>query len=335
MQQVVEKMQVPEVKGKRVLITGGLGFLGSNIAHKLVEEGAEVTLFNNTVDNLANVVEIRNNVEIIKGDIRKLEQLKEPIKDKDIVFNCAAQISHPLSMKNPFLDIDINCVGAMTVLEAARQFNDSARIVFSTTSTQVGKMLYCPIDELHPEFPTDVYAADKYAGEKYHLVYNKAYGLPTSVVRLSNMYGPRARIGSANVIVINYFIGLALQGKEITVFEPGTQTRNVLYVEDAVNAMIFAAEKEKAIGEVFFACSDEKYPIIKIAEEIISIAGKGSLKLVPWPKERKSIEIGDVDISNKKIKEVLGWSAQFSLNEGLKKTIQFYENRLEDYLVKE
>jgi len=329
-------MENEKWKAKEVLITGGLGFLGSNIAHKLVEKGAKVTVFDAALPefgaNPANIEEIKEKISVVKGDIRNKEAIRKAVEGKEIIFNCAAQISHTGSMKNPFLDIDINCKGQITLLEAVRLSAGNPKIVFSATSSQVGKMLYCPIDELHPEFPTDVYSANKSVGEKYHLIYNNVYGIPVVSLRLSNMYGPRALIKSAEVGVINYFIGLALQGKEITLFEPGTQNRQALFVEDAVNAMILAAENPAADGEIFFVCPSEKHKLVEIAEKIIIAAGSGSLALVPWPNERKGIEIGDVFISNKKISETLGWKTENSLEEGLRKTIDYFAKKKEAYL---
>jgi len=319
-----------------VLVTGGMGFIGSTVAQKCVGLGAKVTIYDALLPefggNPANIKEIKGKVAVVKDDIRNFEAMKKAVEGKDIIFNCAAQISHTGSMKNPFLDIDINCRGQMTLLEAARQANDSARIVFSATSSQIGKMLYEPIDEMHPEFPVDIYSANKSVGEKYHLIYNKVYGMPVSSIRISNTYGPRALIKSADVGVINYFIGLTLQGRDITLYEPGTQTRQALFVEDAADAMVMAAQNDVAIGEIFFACPTERHTLKGIAETIVKIAGKGGVKLVPWPENRKGIEIGDVFISNGKIREALGWEPKVGLEEGLQKTVKFYKERLKDYL---
>jgi UDP-glucose 4-epimerase len=250
---------------RKVLITGGLGFIGSNLAHRCLELGADVAIYDNldphSGGTLYNVEDIRDSLEIHFHDILNFDALVERICERDIVFNCAASTSHPFSMREPWLDLDVNSRGVVNVLEALRRFNKRARLVHIGTSTQLGPLQYEPADENHPEFPTDIYSANKSASEKYVLVYARAYGLPATVIRLANVFGPRATIRSADFTFNNYFIGLALQGKDITVYGQGEQLRNVLYVDDAVDALIAAALSDKSHGQTFFAVGDHHYSV--------------------------------------------------------------------------
>ena len=321
--------------GKKILITGGLGFIGSNLAYKCLDAGAKIILFDNLDPrlggNICNIESFQKDIQFIQKDIRDADAVMEAVKGHDIVFNCAAYTSHAGSMKEPMEVIDINCKGTINLLEAAKKNNPDIKIVHVGTSTQVGKMQLSEVDEMHPEFPIDIYSANKTASEKYVLIYNSAYGMRTTVVRLANNYGPRATIKSPNFGFINYFVGLALQNKEITVYGKGEQLRNFSYVEDSVNALIAAALSEKSNGQVFFAVSDEQVSVHHVSEKIVKIIG-GKLKQVDWPKERKVIEIGDAVISNKKIKEVLGWKSECTIEEGLKKTKEYFTPVLEKYV---
>ena len=325
-----------ELKGKKVLITGGLGFIGSNLAHKCLELGAKVTVFDcldpRSGGNLYNIHEIRDHIEICFHDILNFDQITEHIVDKDIIFNCAASTSHPFSMREPWIDLDVNSKGVINLLEAIRRFNSGVRFIHIGTSTQLGKLHYQPADESHPEFPTDIYSANKSVSEKYVLIYAKAYNMRCTVIRLANVFGPRAAIHSPEFTFNNYFIGLALQGKDITVFGEGNQSRNVLYIDDAITALIRTSQTEHINGETFFAVGDRHYSVAQIAEATVQYIGSGKVKFVEWPEGRKSTEIGDAIISNKKIKEVMEWTPLYDLEEGLIKTKAYYETCLERYL---
>ena len=321
--------------GQKVLITGGLGFIGSNIAHCCVGLGAEVTIYDcldpRSGGNMHNLDGIEDDVRIILNDIRNLEGVSAAVLGQDILFSCAAFTSHPMSMREPLVDIEVNCQGMINILEAVRRFNKGVKVVHVGTSTQIGRMVHCPVDEAHPEFPVDIYSANKSVSEKYVLIYGRAYGIAATVVRLGNVYGPRSNITSSDFGFMNYFIGLGLQGKTLTVFGEGGQLRTVTYVEDAVAALVMAGQSSASDGEVLFAVSDDQVDIAHIATAIASNVG-GEVQFVDWPKDREIIEIGDAVISNSKIMSTLGWSAQCRLEDGLTRTKGYYQNCLDQYL---
>ena len=332
----IMNINLPDLTSQKIIITGGLGFIGSNLAHKCLELGADVTIFDcldpRSGGNLYNIHEIRDHIEICFHDILNFDQITEHIVDKDIIFNCAASTSHSFSMREPWLDQDVNSRGMINLLEAIRRFNQDIKFVHIGTSTQLGKLHYQPADEFHPEFPTDIYSANKSVSEKYALIYATAYNLNLCVIRLANVFGPRASIHSPEFTFNNYFIGLALQNKTITVFGDGKQLRNVLFVDDAVNVLILASQSDKTNGETFFAVSDTHYSIAQIAEKTVKYIGAGDVNHVDWPAGRKAIDVGDAIISNKKIKGVINWSPLYNLKTGLMKTAEYYENCLERYL---
>lgn len=323
------------MEGKRCLITGGLGFIGSNIAHKLVELGAEVSIVDACLDpygwNFANIKEIKDRVKFTKADIRDEKAMASAIKEQDLIFNCAGQVSHLDSMSNPFLDLDINCRGNLTLLEACRRFSDKAKIIYAGTRGQMGSLHYSPADEEHPDNPTDIYGADKWAAEKYHLVYNSAYGLLATSLRINNTYGERHQMRHAKYGILNWFIRLALEGKEIQVFGDGSQTRDYNYIADVVDAMLLAAQNEKTNGKYYLLGSGKETKFIDMVKAVIMAAGSGSYRLVPWPEERKAIEVGNFFVTYKKIKEELGWEPKTPLEEGLRKTVAFYRERKKEY----
>lgn len=327
--------RLPDLTGQRVLVTGGLGFIGSNLALRCLELGAEVTVYDcldpKSGGNMYNVRERHDDLHIVLNDIRSFEGISACIMKQDILFNCAAYTSHPNSMKEPLIDIDVNCKGTINLLEAARRFNPCLRIVHVGTSTQLGRMQYSPSDEDHPEFPVDIYSANKTASEKYVLIYGRAYRMGTTVVRLANVFGPRSNIRTPDFGFMNYFIGLALQQRELTVFGQGEQLRNISYVDDCVSALILAGTSERSAGQVFFAVADRQHSVREIAQAITEVIG-GTVRFIPWPREREAIEIGDAVISNARIREALGWSPRHDLADGLTATRDYFSVCLGEYL---
>jgi UDP-glucose 4-epimerase len=327
--------QMAGLRGKRVLITGGLGFIGSNLARECLAQGAEVTVYDcldpRSGGNMRNVADIQGDLRLVLNDIRNFEGVCTVILNQDVVFNAAAYTSHPNSMKEPYIDIDVNCKGVVNVLEAMRRFNPGGKLVHIGTSTQIGRMVGDFADETHPEFPMDIYSANKSASEKYVLVYGNAYNLRATVVRLANTYGPRSNIRSPDFGFMNYFIGLALKGRDLPVFGEGSQLRTTAYVGDGVASLIRAASSEKANGQVYFAVGDVQHTVADIARAIEQVIG-GRVRFVEWPKERGEIEIGDAAIRNAKIREELGASFPTGLHDGLALTKEYFSSCLEAYL---
>jgi UDP-glucose 4-epimerase len=324
-----------KLNGQRVLITGGLGFIGSNLAKACLAAGASVTIYDcldpHSGGNMHNISEFEHDVEVVLNDIRNFEGVCAAVRGKDILFSCAAFTSHPNSMKEPLIDIDVNCKGVINLLEAARRFNPKMKIVHVGTSTQIGRMVHEVVDENHPEFPIDIYSANKSASEKYVLCYAHAYKLPGTVVRLANVYGPRSNIKSPEFGFVNYFVGLGLKGKDITVDGEGHQRRNLSYVGDVVNALIAAAGTAASDGKVFFAASNDQLTVRQIADAIAATVG-GKIRQVEWPKDRAAIEVGDAVISNALITKTLGWEPRTDLASGMKATKAYFGPCVEQYL---
>ena len=331
----ITPIALPNLSGQNVLITGGLGFIGSNLALKYLELGAKVTIYDcldpHSGGNMQNVRAFEHDLEIVLNDIRNFEGISQHIRKKDILVNSAAFTSHPLSMKEPLIDIDVNCKGVINILEAVRRFNSGCKIVHIGTSTQVGRMKLDVIDELHPEFPLDIYSANKSVSEKYVLIYGHAYNMRTTVIRLANNFGPRSNIRNADLGFMNYFIGLGLKQKTITVFGEGSQLKNISYIDDSVSVLVLASQSEACNGETVFAVADTQHSVAELAEAISASIG-GKVHFVDWPKEREVIDIGDAIISNEKIKALLGWNPVWNLEDGLIATKAYYEPVLAEYL---
>ena len=314
--------------GKRVLITGGLGFLGSNLARELVGAGAHVVLVDSLVPeyggNPANIEGIEDRVSVNVSDVRDAHSLNRLLRDRDVVFNLAGQTSHLDSMSDPFTDLEINCRSQLSILEACRRHNPEAKVVFASTRQIYGRPRYLPVDEDHPLAPVDVNGIDKAAGEAYHLLYGSVYGLRVCALRLTNTYGPRMRVRDARQTFLGLWLRAVLQDESIEVWGDGTQRRDLLYVDDAVRAFLLAAASAEADGEVFNVGVDSSIALEQLAALLVSLAGRGSYRLVPFPVERQAIDIGDYWTRAEKIRTALGWEATVTLEEGLARTLAYY-----------
>lgn len=317
------------ISDKKVLITGGLGMIGSTIAANLVEQGAEVTLVDALIKpfggNLFNVKNFKDKVSVNISDIRDKEAMKVLVKDKDVIFNLAAQVSHNDSLLDPFTDADINYIGHLSVLEAVKNFNPTAKILYSGSRLQFGKILSNPVDESHPLNPLTPYAVNKTAAEDLYLFYHRAFNIPVIIFRIANPYGPRCQMQHSKYSIVNWFIRAAIEDKEIRVFGDGNQIRDYIYVEDLAAAMLSAAFNDKLTGEIFNVGSGVGTRFKDMVTAIVKIVGKGKIKFQPWPQDYLNVETGDYITNITKITTSLGWKPDTSLEEGIEKTVKFYQ----------
>ena len=320
---------------KKVLITGGIGFIGSNLAMRLIELGADVTMVDSLIPeyggNLWNIEPIKDKVRINISDVRDGHSMKYLVQSQDYLFNLAGQTSHTDSMSDPHTDMEINARAQLYILEACRKYNPEIKIVFASTRQMYGAPQYLPVDENHPLRPVDVNGINKMAGEWYHLVYNNVYGIRASVLRLTNTYGPHMRVRDARQTFLGIWIRRLIEGKPILVFGDGKQIRDFNYADDAVNAFLLAAESEDANGEIYNLGADDPINLKDTAEMLVEINGEGSYEIVPFPEDRKAIDIGDYYGDYRKIRSQLGWKPVTSLEEGLRKTLDFYRKFYEHY----
>ena len=320
---------------KKVLITGGLGFIGSNLARRLTALGADVTIVDSMIPgyggNLFNIAGIRDRVNVNISDIRDPHSMKYLVQRQDYIFNLAGQVSHIDSMADPITDLDINCRAQLSLLEACRHNNPRTKIVYAGTRQVYGRPKYLPVDEQHPIAPTDVNGINKIVAEWYHTLFYKVYGLRTSCLRLTNVYGPRQLLKHNRQGFIGWFIRQAIDGEEIQLFGTGQQLRDLNFVEDVIDAFLVAAEKEEADGQVFGLGHPEPVSLLQLAQLLLEITGRGSYRLVPFPPERAKIDIGDVYGDYSKIQKTLGWEPKVGLREGLSLTVEYYKRFKRDY----
>lgn len=318
---------------KNVLITGGLGFIGSNLARELVRQGAEVTLVDNLWPdyggNPFNIKGLEQHLTVVISDVRDSEAMQNLLEGKDFLFNLAGQTSHVDSMNNPHIDLEINTVAQLSILEACRKANPSIRIIFASTRQIYGKPDYLPVDEVHPVRPVDVNGINKLAGEWYHLLYNNVYGIQSTVLRLTNTYGPGMRVKDARQTFLGIWIRSVIESKPITVFGSGDQLRDFTYVDDCVEALLLAGASKKAAGMVLNLGSKEVVSLKDLAQLLVGLEKSASVDFVPFPPDRHAIDIGDYFGDFTKISKNLGWEPQVDLREGLKRTVSYYrDNRI-------
>jgi UDP-glucose 4-epimerase len=320
---------------RSVLVTGGLGFIGSTLAHELVAAGANVTLVDSLIPeyggNRANISGIEDRLRVNISDVRDTYSLAELVRGEDYIFNLAGQTSHLDSMENPYEDLEINCRSQLSILEACRRHNPEAVIVFASTRQIYGKPRTLPVDENHPIAPVDVNGINKTAGEWYHLLYGDVYGLPVAVLRLTNTYGPRMRVKDARQTFLGVWLRNAISGKEITVFGDGDQRRDFNYVDDVVRAFLLAALRSEARGEVYNLGSDEVVSLNELAELLVDVNGGGSVLHVPFPAERKAIDIGDYFGDFGKVRAALGWAPWVGLRDGISRSLSYFRERQAAY----
>jgi UDP-glucose 4-epimerase len=324
-------------RGRSVLITGGLGFIGSNLAHRLVEiGGVDVAIVDALVPeqggNLYNIHEIRRQVELHQVNLCDDWAINHVVGGVDYVFNLAGSVSHVDSMQHPQRDLQLNCEAQLALLEACRHFNPHVKIVFTSTRQVYGESVYLPLDEQHRTAPLDVNGVNKLAAEYYHLLYHRVYGTRAVCLRLTNTYGPRQLLRHDRQGVIPWFISQALNGGTLELFGDGKQKRDLTFVEDVVEALLLAGASETAEGEIFNVGGEKPVTLSEVAAELISITGGGSVRCSPFPLERQLIDIGNAYLSHQKIEKRLGWRPRTTLREGLKRTVDFYREHRNHYL---
>lgn len=325
----------PIYAGQSVLITGGAGFIGSNLACRLAQLGAVVTVVDSFVPdyggNLFNLAKCQNSIRLNIADVRDQHSMNYLVRDQGFLFNLAGQISHTDSMRDPYTDLDINARAQLSILEACRKYNTNIRILFASTRQIYGKPLACPVNEQHPLQPVDVNGINKIAGEHYHMLYGAIYGMPVTSLRLTNIFGPHMRIKDARQTFIGWWLRQIVEGKTIQIFGDGKQVRDLNYVDDVVDAMLLAASAPAAVGQIY-NLGGEPISLLELAQLMISIDGRSDYEVVPFPPERKAIDIGDYWGDYTKIHTQLGWKPQVSLREGLTRTLLYYREHLDKYL---
>lgn len=321
--------------GRRVLITGGLGFIGSNLALRLVGLGARLTLVDSLNPdyggNLFNIAGIEDRVRVNVSDVRDPHSMKYLLRDQDVLFNLAGQTSHMDSMQDPFTDLEINAHAQLSILEACRHHNPAIKAVFASTRQIYGRPDYLPVDEKHLLRPVDVNGINKMAGEWYHILYNNVYGISACALRLTNTYGPCMRIKDARQTFLGVWVRLLVEGQPFEVWG-GEQLRDFTYVEDVVDALLIAATAEASNGKVYNLGGDRVVSLTQLANLAVAANGGGTYVSREFPADRRRIDIGDYYADDRLIRSELGWAPRVGLEEGLFRTLTYYREHLESYL---
>jgi len=321
--------------GKSVLITGGLGFIGSNLARRLVAEGARVAVCDALIEgyggNPANVAEIRDAIAIERADVRDASAMERLVEGRDVVFHLAAQVSHVMSLSDPYPDIDINIKGTAVVLEACRKRNPTALVVRSGTRGQYGPAVKLPVSEETPSDPRGIYEISQLSAEMICRTYTRIHGIRTVPLRLTNVYGPRGQMRHSQFGVVNWFVRLALEGRPIPIFGSGRILRDFLYVDDCVEALVRAAAEPAAVGEILNVGHDRPSTFLEVAEILRELVPGATIAFTDFTPERKAQEPGDFVSDIGKIRRLLGWEPTVSLRDGLARTVAFYRERRAEY----
>lgn len=316
-------------KGKRVVIFGGLGLIGSSTARALIREGAKVTIADNRMPgygaNDFNIADIKGNIHLAIGDIRNSSFVNELVKEKHFIFNFAAQVNHNKSIEDPLIDNELNCVGHLNVLMACKNINKDAKLVYPGSRLQYGKIKKLPVKENHPREPLSIYAVHKNTAEQYYHAFFKHYGIPSVCLRISNPYGPRAQMKHGGYSIVNWFIRLAMDNKPIHVFGEGTQLRDYLYIDDLVEIIIRVARSGKTNGLTYNVGFGKPYRFIDMANLIVKIVTSGKIEFREWPKSYEQFETGDYYPDITSIKKDLGWEPKIDLPEGITRAYEYYK----------
>jgi len=332
----MEKTLQENFINKNIIISGGLGFIGSNLAIRLANLGANVTVIDSLIPeyggNLWNVEPVKNKIRINISDVRDEHSLRHLVHRKDYFFNLAGQTSHLDSMKNPFSDLEINAKAQLSILEVCKKFNPGIKIVFASTRQIYGKPQYVPVDEKHPLIPVDVNGINKLTGEMYHILYHKVYDLKTAVLRLTNTYGPRMRIKDGRQTFLGIWLRNMVENKPITIFGDGSQIRDYNYIDDVVDAFLLVAGSEMLDGSVFNLGNENYLSLKATAELMIKEYNSGSYHFVPFPEDLKKIDIGSFYCDFSKIKANLGWEPKVANSNGFRETIAYYRNNYQHYI---
>lgn len=325
---------------EKILITGGLGFIGSNLAKALVEKGAEVTLLSRSKRILINAKDYEDNANIVYGDISNIKDVSDLVCGKTKIFHLAAQTSGIASMENPYLDIRTNLIGTMNVLESCRKHNRKAKLVLTGTITEAGKVKNLPLTGEEKEFPISIYDTNKLICEKYAWIYQKSYGIKYTCLRFPTLYGERQQLNNPRFGITNYFIGRIIKKEPIIIYGDGEFIRDYVYIGDIIEALLLASEDSpKVNNKVFLLGSNRKMKFIDMAKEVIEaveeiIGLKGEIEFRNFPKEHKKVDVGDSLVDYRNFNEATGWRPKLSFKEGIRRTIAFYKDRYEDYLKK-
>jgi UDP-glucose 4-epimerase len=323
-------------RGRAVMITGGLGFIGSNLARRLADLGADVLLVDSLIPdyggNLFNIDGVADRVRVNVADIRQQSTMNYLVQDRDVIFNLAGQVSHIDSMREPYTDLEINCRSQLTLLEACRHHNPGVKVVFAGTRQVYGRPDSLPVDESHLVRPTDVNGINKAAGEYYHLVYNNVFGVRACSLRLTNVYGPRQLISHNRQGFIGWFIRLVIEDKTIEIYGDGQQLRDFVFVDDAADAFLRAGALDACNGEVFNVGGDRPISHRDLSALLVKIAGTGGVKYTEWPPDKKAIDIGSFYADSSKFRSATGWAPQVDLTDGLRRTIEFYRRHYDRYV---
>ncbi len=324
------------ISNKKILITGGLGFIGSSLARRLVEHGNTITVIDSLIPeyggNLRNLHDIKEKITVSLSDVRDVPAINDLIKGHDYLFNLAGQTSHLDSMHDPITDLDINAKAQLSILEACRKYNPDIRIVFASTRQIYGKPKYLPVDENHPRHPVDVNGINKIAGEQYHILYQEVYGIASSVLRLTNTYGPRMRIKDARQTFLGIWIRNLLEGKPLQIFGDGKQRRDYNYVEDVLDALLIAATEKNAVGNVYNLGAPDPLSLEDTAKTMCQEIEGSDYQMIRFPEDRKAIDVGDFVCDFTAFRNQFGWEPKVSFEEGIQRSLEYFQKEIEHYL---